>query len=291
MIAMFLAGKLICLLIFALSMKSAISQTIFFTCLGAVCLISALLMNCISETPRKEPQIEDELHEALVDEPPAAPQSFLRFFLTSGKETLFLAFSKKMLMLLPFFYLYIFIRDSKTSLMPLLINLVMKDKHDRFTINRWTGYVYLCDNIVGIIVSVAIGFIIPILSKKIIIYITVIFSFVSLALLYALAFVKGSFGVEWFLISACLTCNNVVATNIQLCIFATDFPNHEKAMGAGGFINSISSVVVMLIFSQIQLKAFSQVLTAAVVVCVLTFVFTYKVELTRFTKKKSNPDA
>lgn len=37
------------------------------------------------------------------------------------------------------------------SLMPLLINLVMKDKYDRFTINRWTGYICMCDNIVGII--------------------------------------------------------------------------------------------------------------------------------------------
>ena len=91
-----------------------------------------------------------------------------------------------------------FLRNSMGSLLPLMINQVMKDDHDRFTINRWTGYVTLSDSAIGIIctfslillASLASGVLVPIWGKKPIIYFVMFFSFLSLSFFYLLTFVK-----------------------------------------------------------------------------------------------------
>jgi len=111
-----------------------------------------------------------------------------------------------MRMLIPLFFVFAvnsritlkFLRNTVSSLLPLMIDQVMKDNYDRFAINRWTGYVTLCDSAIGIIctfsfillASLGCGFLVPIWGKKPIIYFIMFFSFLSLSYLHLLTFVK-----------------------------------------------------------------------------------------------------
>ena len=79
----------------------------------------------------------------------------------------------------------------------MMIDHVMKDDYDRFDINRWTGYVAMSDGIIGSfcmlysnLVPIIVGLIMPIIGKKIAIYVSTFYIVAAYSLLCVIFFEK-----------------------------------------------------------------------------------------------------
>jgi len=291
----FLIGKVLSSIVFAFTMKSKQAQLFFFIGISVCSLLATFLFNFLSMpkqnnmdsliinpsefsesqiSPKSVPEISESLMVSTVNEPAFFPKIF-----ESVKSTLKLAFSPKMLLIVPYNFYVTFIRNMKLAILPIMYNYILKAKHDRFYINQMTGYIGICDSICAIIWGTFIGILAKFIPKKIIAFLSIMLGLVNCGFILMLFYYKKTFGPEWFLAAIYLACSLSTGVIVQTSIMGTDFKEKEKAIGASDFWDSLCSVIIYMIFASTEITDFKFVALILVLDSIISIICFARIKL------------
>ncbi len=264
----FLWGKVLSSAMFAATMRSSQAQLMFFVCIAGVSLAASIGF-CFLPDPVQGSTITphavsvalaDTGGETLVIQAEDEYQDGISFWsdaTESARKTLGLVFSMRMARFWPFIFYVTYLRNMKLGLLPVIYHhLLSAERQDRFYVNQWTGYVAICDSLVGIFFGIIVGRAASTIGKKSVAAISFLISLLNSAYMLILLYSKGRFGPEWFLAASYLSCALSAGGIVQFSVLATDLvPERERALGAGDFISSACSVAIYAVISLVELDA------------------------------------
>lgn len=204
-------------------------------------------------------------------------QSFRGLLWESAKLTLALAFSTRMLMLLPFFFYLTFLRNVKVGLVPIMLQRIMEKRYDRFIINQRTGYIFICDSSFAIVFSSLMGYLSKLFGRKVMASLSFCGGAIVVIYITLILYMRPIYGVEWFMAETYISCALSAGVVVEYMIFASDFAERERAYGAGDFLSSMSSLLIYAIFSMVDVsKVFVGIAAAGIAEAAIAAVLLFR---------------
>eukprot|EP00826_Nyctotherus_ovalis_P009239 TRINITY_DN12432_c0_g1_i14.p1 TRINITY_DN12432_c0_g1~~TRINITY_DN12432_c0_g1_i14.p1 ORF type:complete len:382 (-),score=73.86 TRINITY_DN12432_c0_g1_i14:160-1305(-) len=230
-------GKIVSSVAFSLTMRSPDAQTTFFICLTAVSLVTSILLIFL-------PNAKEKQNPLLEGQKPTFKQVVVR----KTVLTLKLIVNKRMLLFIPFLVYLSFVKETKLGVLSIMLNTIMKGT-DRLVINQRTGYIAICESIACVPFGVLMGKFVQAVGKRVAIYCDYILGLLSCVFVAMIFYRRESYGVVWYLGFISYAYSLGLGLVIQYSISATEFDSKEVAFGTATFINSLSSFIVLNIYS------------------------------------------
>lgn len=137
-----------------------------------------------------------------------------------------------------------------------MLNTIMKGT-DRLVINQRTGYIAICESVacvpcifsINAAVGVLMGKFVQAVGKRVAIYCDYVLGLLSCVLVAVIFYRRESYGVVWYLAFIGYAYSLGLGLVIQYSISATEFESKEVAFGTATFVNSLSSFLVLNVYS------------------------------------------
>ena len=264
-----ICGKIISSTSFSLSMKTPTSQYIFFICISAISFVTSCVFIFLPKQRQKEDILEEE-----------NKLSFGKIVCKKIISTMKLIINTRMLLFLPFLLFLSFIRETKLSVLSVMLNEVMEGT-DRLVINQKTGYINICESLSCVPFGIVMGKVVQSAGKRISIYIDYFLGIYSFVFILVIYYRSEPYSYLWYFANINYAFSLGFGLIIQYSISATEFENKEIAFGTASFLSAIASSIIQVAYTLMDLSKFYIMAAIFFVVTVIG-----AITITKFSMRK-----